>query len=185
MTRGYIHVTNPAGQGPAGIQGPTGPAGASGFIPKYGAFQYTGSQLITNTANEYIMPWNTTDYSNDVTISNSTHIVFPTAGTYNIQWSGQFQNANANPQDAYIWLKINGTPVTGSTGIVSIPQYHAGFNGHTIAGWNYFLTFTANQYLELAWGASSTDVSLQSYAAGTNPTRPTTAALILTAQQVA
>ena len=154
-------------------------------LAKYGAFEYTGRQAITNAANEYTFPWNQTDYSSDVTTSNTTRINFPTAGTYNIQWSGQFQNTNNVARDIYVWLAINGTPVTGSTGLATIPGSHGGSNGHNIVGWNYYLTFTAGQYLEIKWGAESTAVSLESYSAGTSPTRPTTAALILTAQQIA
>ena len=153
---------------------------------KYGAFQYTGSQAITSTTTAFAMPWNTTDFSSDVYIANTSRIYFPTAGTYNVQWSGQFQNtANAN-EDIYVWLRINGTDVVGSSGLISInARKSAGEYAHEIIGWNYFLRLTAGQYVEFMWSSTSTSVSLESYVAGTNPTRPTTAALILTAQQVA
>lgn len=182
--QGYIHVTNPAGQGPAGVQGPVGPAGAAGFIPKYGAFQYTGTQSITDITQAYVMPINQTDFSNDVTRSNGTRIVFPTAGVYNIQWSGQFTNTNSLPQDLNIWLRINGVDIVGSLGTVYIAGTHAGQDGHVIAGWNYFLQFAANQYLEIVWSASATGINLASVGASSSPTKPTTAALVVTANQV-
>lgn len=171
----------------AGQPGPTGPTGPQGpvYTPKYGAFQYLGRQAITDATQAYTFNWDTTDYSADVYRSNGTRIYFPTAGTYNIQWSGQFQNTNNLDKDIYVWLSINGNVVLGSTGVATIPGAHGVISGHTIVGWNYFLTFTAGQYLEIKWGAESTSVSLESYAAGTSPTRPTTAALILTVNQIA
>jgi len=153
---------------------------------KYGAFQYTGSQAITSTTSAFAMPWNTTDFSSDVYVANTSRIYFPTAGLYNLQWSGQFQNTANTQEDINVWLRINGTDVAGSNGLISInARKSANDYGHEIIGWNYFLRLTAGQYVEFIWSATSTSVSLESYSAGTNPTRPTTAALILTAQQVA
>lgn len=62
MTRGYIHVTNPAGQGPAGIQGPVGPAGPTWtppepirYSPTFTAtgLVFTGSNSTYPTYNSY------------------------------------------------------------------------------------------------------------------------------------
>jgi hypothetical protein len=152
---------------------------------KYGAFQYLGRQAITSTTSEFIMPLDTTDFTGNVYISNNK-IYFPTAGIYNIQWSGQFENSANALEDIYVWLKINGTNIAGSTGYISIPaRKSAGNPAHMITGWNYFIQVTAGQYLEIAWSATSTNVSLESYATQTNPTRPSTAAVVVTAQQVA
>lgn len=153
---------------------------------KYGAFEYIGSQQSAGTANALAMPFNTTDYSSDAYIANTSRIYFPTAGTYNIQWSGQFQNSDNAQNDIYVWLRINGTDVVGSTGYISVSaRKSVNEPGHAIVGWNYFLTFTAGQYLELMWSSSSDLLSVESYVAGINPTRPSTAALILTATQIA
>lgn len=153
---------------------------------KYGAFQYLGRQEITNITNAYAMPFDTTDFSGDVFISDTSRINFPTAGLYDIQWSGQFQNTSNSTENIYVWLRINGVDVAGSSGYISIPARKSVQEvAHTIIGWNYFLRLTANQYVEFAWSASNTTVSLESYPVLTNPTRPSTAALILTAQQVA
>lgn len=154
----------------------------------FGAFESLENQTIASTTIAYPMTWNTTDYSNDVYIgtgANNSKIYFPTAGTYNIQWSGQFENTNNIDQNISVWLRINGIDVVGSTGLISVPGSHAGSNGHSIDGWNYFLTFTSGQHLELVWHSTDTSVSLQSYSAGTSPTRPSTAALIFTANQIA
>jgi hypothetical protein len=131
------------------------------------------------------MTLNTTDEANGVSIGSPTsRVVFTNAGTYNFQWSGQFQNTDTQEHDVQVWVRKNGTDLTGSTGFIAIPAKHGGIDGHSVVGWNYVLTLAANDYLELYWQASNTAVTLQAYAGGTTPTTPSTASLIVTATQV-
>jgi hypothetical protein len=165
-------------------QGPQGPPG-DGTLGYYGAFSDYTSQTITSITAAYAMTLNTTDESNGVNRGTPTSkIVFTNAATYNVQWSGQFQNTNNSDHDVRVWLKKNGTDVVGSTGFASIPSSHGQVNGHTIIGWNYILTLAAGDYLQFYWSADSTAVSIQTYSVGSNPTTPSTASLIVTAQQV-
>jgi hypothetical protein len=145
----------------------------------YGAFQDTTDQTITaNTATA--MTLNTTDYSNGVYLSNSSRINVRNTGLYNFQWSGQFQNTDTQLHDVTVWIRKNGTDVVGSAGFISIPNSHGGVDGHIIAGWNYFIELSANDYIELYWSATNAAVSLQYYASQSSPTRPSTASLIAT-----
>jgi hypothetical protein len=131
------------------------------------------------------MTLNTTDESNGVSRGTPTSkIQFTNAATYNVQWSGQFQNTNNSDHDVRVWLKKNGTDISGSTGFASIPSKHGQVDGHTIIGWNYILTLAAGDYLQFYWSADSTAISIQTYSVGSNPTTPSTASLIVTAQQV-
>ena len=157
----------------------TGGGGGKYVRFPYGAFQSGVSQTTTaNTATA--MTFDTTDYANGVSIASSSRITVTNSGIYNLQWSGQFQNTDTQLHDASVWLRVNGTDATGSNGIVSIPNSHGGVNGHTIASWNYFVQLNANDYVELWWSTDDAKVSLQYYAAGTTPTRPTTASVIAT-----
>lgn len=150
----------------------------------YGAFQDTTDQTIASTTNAYAMTLNTTDYSNGVYLSNSSRVNVRNAGVYNFQWSGQFQNTDTQLHDVSVWLRKNGTDIAGSTGFISIPNSHGGIDGHIIAGWNYFIELAANDYIELYWSATNTNVSLQYYGTQTSPTRPATASLITTMNYV-
>jgi hypothetical protein len=134
----------------------------------------------------YAMTFNTTDLGgNGVSIVSGSRLTVTTTGIYNFQWSGQFENNDNAPYDAFVWIRINGTDVAGSTGRIGLPaRKNVGDPFHTIVGWNFFLSLTANDYVELVWSASSTSVSIKTYAAGTSPTRPTTASLIATFQQL-
>ena len=158
------------------------PASAAAFADysPYGAFQSLVDQTIASANTAYAMTLDTTDYSNGVTLSNSSRMNVKNAGTYNFQWSGQFNNTNTQIHDVSVWLRKNGTDVTGSTGFISIPNSHGGVDGHAIIGWNYFLELAANDYIELWWSATSTAISLEHLPTQTSPTRPSTASLITT-----
>jgi hypothetical protein len=148
----------------------------------YGAFQSTADQTAAAINTAYAMTFNTTDYSNGVTVVSSSRITVTDSGIYNLQWSGQFENTASADHDVMVWIKINGTNLVGSTGFAGIPSKHGAVNGHTIIGWNYFLSLDANDYAELWWETDSTTVSIQAYAAASN--YPSTASLIATMQFV-
>lgn len=144
----------------------------------YGAFSSDQDQTaVANTAT--LMTLNTTDFANDVSISTSK-ITVATAGIYNLQFSAQFQNTDTSFQDVYIWLKQSGVDIPGSTGFVSIPNRHAGTDGHAIVGWNYFLSMTAGQYIEIYWSVPNTAVTIQHLAASGTPTKPSTQSVVAT-----
>jgi len=144
----------------------------------YGAFSSDQDQTATaNTAT--LMTLNTTDFSNQVSIASSK-ITVQNAGIYNLQFSTQFQNTNTAFQDVYIWLQQNGVDISGSTGFVSIPNRHAGTDGHAIVGWNYFLYMEASDYVEIYWSIPNTAVSIQHLAASGSPTKPSTQSVVAT-----
>lgn len=166
--------------GERGATGPAGPGGASGY---YGAFSdYLTQTTTANTATAMLL--RTTDGSSGVSVVSQTRITFANAGTYDVQWSGQFQNSDNQDHDVTVWLRKNGTDVTGSTGVVSVPSSHGAVAGHTVTSWNYVVTVAAADYLQFYWSADSTAVTIQTYPAGTTPVTPSTASLIVTAVQV-
>jgi len=148
----------------------------------YGAFQSTADQTAAAINTAYAMTFNTTDYSNGVTVVSSSRITVTDSGIYNLQWSGQFENTASADHDVRVWIKVNGTNLVGSTGFAGVPSKHGSVNGHTIVAWNYFLSLAANDYVELWWETDSTAVSIQAYAAGSF--YPSTASLIATMQFV-
>jgi len=144
----------------------------------YGAFSSDQDQTATaNTAT--LMTLNTTDFSNGVSIASSK-ITVVNSGIYNLQFSAQFQNTDTAFQDVYIWPQQNGVNISGSTGFVSIPNRHAGTDGHAIVGWNYFLSMEASDYVEIYWSVPTTDVSIQHIAASGSPTKPSTQSVVAT-----
>jgi len=158
-----------AGQGGAFLNNP------------YGAFSSFVSQTATvNTAT--LMTLDTTDFSKGVSISSSK-ITVVNPGIYNLQFSAQFQNTDNQIQDISIWLKQNGVDIVGSTGLVSISarkSASAGEEAHQITGWNYFVSMNPGDYIEIYWSTTLASVTIQTYAAGTGPVRPSTASVVAT-----
>jgi hypothetical protein len=158
-----------------------GEAGGRFIRFPYGAFSSDQDQSTTaNTAT--LMTLNTTDFSNQVSISSSK-ITVVNAGIYNLQFSAQFQNTDNAIQDISIWLRQNGTDIPGSTGFVSIParkSASAGEEAHEIVGWNYYLQMQANDYVEIWWSTTLASVTIQQYPASTGPVRPSTQSVVAT-----
>ena len=144
----------------------------------YGAFSSDQDQTATaNTAT--LMTLNTTDFANEVSIATSK-ITVANSGIYNLQFSAQFSNTDTAFQNVYIWLKQDGVDIPGSTGFVSIPNRHAGTDGHSIVGWNYFLNMAASDYVEIYWSVPNTAVTIQHLAASGTPTKPSTQSVVAT-----
>ena len=145
----------------------------------YGAFSSDQDQTTTaNTAT--LMTLNTTDFSNDVSISSSK-IRVVNAGIYNLQFSVQLENAHNASEDVFIWLKQNGADIPGSTGKVGMPaRKGVGDPFHAIYGWNYFVSMAANDYIEIYWSTTNAAVTIQFYAASASPTKPATQSVVAT-----
>jgi hypothetical protein len=161
-----------------------GPRGGKYLNAPYGAFQDTTNQTVAAINTATALKFNTTDFSNGIVVDSTTKLRVSQGGIYNLQFSVQIQNTNTQLHDVYIWLRQDaagaGTDIPGSTGLISVPSSHGGVDGHTIVGWNYFVTLNANDFVEIWWSASNTAVSIQAYSAGTSPTRPATASAVAT-----
>lgn len=146
------------------------------------AFQDTTNQTLVSANTPAVMTFNTTDWATGITLVSNSQIKVPKAGKYNIQFSVQFDCSDTQLQDIYIWLRKNGTDIPGSAGLVSVPNKHGGVNGHAIVGWNFFLSLAANDYIQIAWTAASTTVSIAAYSAGAS--WPSTASVVATINEV-
>jgi len=150
----------------------------------YGAFQSLVPQTTTdNTA--AVMTFDTTDFSNGVSIVGGNKLQVTNPGIYNLQWSGQFRNTDTQEHDVSVWLKRgNGagaaTDIANSTGFVSVINKHGGVDGHIITSWNYFVSMNADDYIQLWWAPTNAAVTLHYYPTQTGPVRPATASVIAT-----
>ena len=149
----------------------------------YAQYQDDATQTVATINTGYPMKFRQMDLSNEVIVVSDSRITFANGGVYNLQFSSQFQNTDTQLHDVTIWLRKNGTDVAGSAGYCSIPNKHGGVNGHSIVSWNYLLELNSGDYYELVWSATSTQVTMEYYAAGNPP--PSTASAIFTVTQQA
>lgn len=167
---------------------PSFPIWTGTFVPpliSFGSFYDTTTQTASSTTVAYPMGLNTIDQASQVTITDGSKITIAVPGTYNLQWSGQFQNTDSSAHDVRVWLRYNGVDYPQSGGLLTVPSKHGSVNGHVIAAWNYVGTSQApGDYVQIMWSTASTSVSLAAYSGGTSPTSPAVPSLIVTLTQV-
>jgi hypothetical protein len=158
-----------------------GPRGGKYLNAPYGAFQDSTDQVAANTTTAYAVTFDTTDFSNGVTLSNSSRLNVSQSGIYNIQFSIQFTNTTNASQDVDVWFKKNGTNADKSNSRFGFaPRKGVGDPFHTIAAINYYLSLNANDYVEIMWRPTDVGVTIEQYPAGTSPTRPSVPSAIIT-----
>jgi hypothetical protein len=158
-----------------------GPRGGKYLNAPYGAFQDSTDQVAANTTTAYAVTFDTTDFNNGVTLSNSSRLNVSQSGIYNVQFSIQFTNTTNASQDVDVWFRKNGTNIDKSNSRFGFaPRKGAGDPFHTIAAINYFVSLNASDYVEIMWRPTDVGVSIEQYPAGTSPTRPAVPSAIVT-----
>ena len=100
-----------------------------------------------------------------ITRSTPTSRIFVNqTGVYNFQFSAQLDKTGGSASAVYIWPRINGVNLPDSATKIVID----GPNNEIVAAWNFVLVLEANDYFELAWQSSDTDVVIPYVAASGN-----------------
>ena len=147
----------------------------------YGAFQDSTDQVAANTTTAYPVTFNTTDFSNGVTIASGSRITVANDGIWNLQFSIQLKNTTNDGQDVDIWFRKNGTNIANSNSrFHPPPRKSAGDPSHIIASLNFFVDMAANDYVEIVWRTENTGVSIEHFGTSTSPTRPAVPSAIAT-----
>ena len=149
----------------------------------YGSFYDTTTQ--TNPVGNVprSMSFDSTDITNGVSISGSTnpfntYIKTTNAGVYNIQFSAQIDKTDSGADEIVIWLRKNGIDLTDTATTLTL----SGNNDKKVAAWNWFVTSAANDYYQIIW--ISTDTDLRLLAEPISGTHPGIPSVILTANRV-
>ena len=149
---------------------------------QFGAWQDTTNQTAAAANTAYAMTFNTQDVTDGITLVSSSRLTVPMSGIYNLQFSAQLVNTDSQIHDVDIWVRKNGTDVSGTNGQVSVPNKHGGIDGHALPAWNYFLSLNANDYVQLYWSTGNVACSLQALAAVAP--HPASASVIVTMNRI-
>lgn len=92
-----------------------------------------------------------TELSNGVSLSGLGDITIANPGTYNIQFSIQFENFGNDYDDVAVWFRLNGTAIPKTASHSTVSQSHAGSPGALIMTVNIFYTCTGGEVFSLMW----------------------------------
>jgi hypothetical protein len=152
----------------------------------YGCFTNNTDQTSPSVGSTAVVVYDSTEEASGVYLASSSRLYVRNYGIYNVQFSLQFVN-NANTAEyADVWFRLNGTDVLRSASRFDIPARKSEGNpSHVIGTVNTFIEMQAGDYVQIAGTTSSTDVSLEHYAADTGIPRPAIPAAIVTVQYIA
>ena len=163
------------------LQSLASPRGGRFLNNPYGAFQDSTDQTAANTTTAYAITFDTTDFNNGVTLSNSSRLNVSQSGIYNIQFSVQLVNTTNASVDIDIWFRKNGTNIDKSNSRFGLaPRKSLGDPFHLIGAINFFVSLDTNDYVELMWRTSDVGAYIEHYAASSTPTRPSIPSVIVT-----
>jgi hypothetical protein len=139
----------------------------------FGEFSNNTDQTAPSTGTSALVEWDTTDKSSGVYLSNTTRVNIRNAGTYSVQYSLQLTSLSNAAEYADIWLRKSGTDIANSGKRYFMPiRKSATEPSHIVATYETLITCNAGDYIEVAGSVSSTDVTLEHFAADNGVPRP-------------
>jgi hypothetical protein len=145
----------------------------------YGVFTKTTDQTPAVINTEYLLTFDNTQISNGVTIGGTTsQIIVPESGLYQFDATVQLTSGSSSAKNIWVWWKKNGTAIANSARLVTSDLN----NGYIPIALNETVSLAANEYVELAFAADSTNVTVDSVAA--TAFAPGAPAIVLSVTQV-
>lgn len=145
----------------------------------YGVFTKTTDQTPAVINTEYLLTFDNTQISNGVTIGGTTsQIIVPESGLYQFDATVQLTSGSSSTKNIWVWWKKNGTAIANSARLVTSDVN----NGYIPIALNETISLAANEYVELAFAADSTNVTVDSVAA--TAFAPAAPAVVLSVTQV-
>jgi len=146
-------------------------AGKNGVLGYWGNFYDTTTQTVTSTTEAYVINLNSADPQNDGVVVTEGNKIYPTTpGVYNVSFSVQVSNSDSQLHD--------------SASILSIPNKHGGVNGRIIFYVDIVFRLEPGDYVQLAWSATNTALSLETIPAGTLAPSPVSPSVICSVVQI-
>mgnify|MGYP003340092441 FL=1 len=122
----------------------------------YGLFYSTQHQTIAVVNTAYLVTYDQTYLSNQISVSSSGHCVADVAGVYNFQFSAQVTSTSASSKQVYFWINKNGTDIDYSSRVFTV----SGSSASLAVNWNFNIDLNAGQYVAIMWASDSTNVQL-------------------------
>lgn len=145
----------------------------------------TEAAAVASSATSLALGFDTTVFSNDVSVQNSNEITFANTGVYNVQFSAQLLNYTTSIDNVVLWFKQDGSDISQSASVQAVPAKHGSGPGASILALNFLASVTAGGNVQLYFASETGNTVVGTYPAGTTPVHPVAPSVILTAIQVA
>jgi len=190
-TSGISGTSGTSGNGTSGISGTSGTSGVNGTsgssgtsgVPidaYYGHFFDTTVQSNAGATAANAISFNSTEFSNGVSISNNSQVLISNGGTYELTLELQLTKLLPGLGNIEFWLEKNGVGVTWSRSELTVSNA----NQQNITSLNWLVQCNSNDYFEIYW--SSQNINFVLYTSGTQsgPARPENPSASLRVTQV-
>jgi hypothetical protein len=148
----------------------------------YGQFSSTTTQSgSANTA--YSMTFDTTDFSQGISLVSGSRLTVSNTGLYNIQFSSQLHTTVNQAVDFSVWFAMTGSDIANSNTDFTIEKISGG--GFQVAALNFLTRMQSGSYVELKYSKTTSQGQLQAKGIQSTPTRPATPSVIVTLTQIA
>jgi len=145
----------------------------------YGVFSKTTDQSPVATNTEYLLTFDSAQISNGVTIGTpASRIVVPQSGLYQFDATVQLSSGSSSSKNVWVWFKKNGTAIANSARLVTTDIN----NGYIPIALSETVSLAAGGYVEMAFAADSTNVTVDTVAA--TAFAPAAPAIVLQVTQV-
>jgi hypothetical protein len=161
----------------------TGTNGGSELQAPHAMLMSNQDQTNASITGANILTYNQPVITQGVEVRNGGEIWFEKTGQYLVTFSLQVTNRGNAEQEFEVWAGYNGDNYPLSNTRFDIPARKSGSVwAHIVPAISGIFTVSNpdTEYLTIKWWASSTDVFLEHYPAGTSPTRPEIPSVILT-----
>ena len=161
----------------------TGTNGGSELQNPHAMLMSNQDQANASITGANILTYNQPVITQGVEVRNGGEIWFEKTGQYLVTFSLQVTNRGNAEQEFEVWAGYNGDNYPLSNTRFDIPaRKSTDVWSHIVPAITGIFTVQNpdTEYLTIKWWASSTDVFLEHYAAGTSPTRPEIPSVILT-----
>lgn len=137
----------------------------------------TTTQTAASINTAYKIKFGNTINQNGIVVSGTGGTTFTVEkpGIYNISFTGQKLSSSASAQEMHVWIAKNGTNVANSAHAYSTHNN----NQRNALNWNYNISLTANEYIEIMFAVDTTTLHFAAEAAATpHPAVPSAALTI-------
>jgi hypothetical protein len=128
----------------------------------YGIFNKTTDQSPAAINTEYLLTFDNAEINSGVSIGSPTsRIVVANTASYEIESTIQISSSSASAKNVWVWFKKNGTAIADSARVVTIDTN----SGYLQSSIHKHVQLAANDYIEIAFAADSTAITIDNIAA--------------------